>query len=277
MLKKLMILVFLLSCGFLFSADGEEERKWTNNMDLSAIWTDGNSESASFGFDNKYTYTDDKFKFTWNVDVDRVETTSLSLQATSTDSGPIVEEIRTTETTTESYDTDLEYSREMSERTSWYIALGLSRNVPSGYNSRLTPELGLTTNWIKEDSKTFSTSYGFSQTLEDPVSEGDDDSYTSGVLSYDFMYKFGNAQFDQDFKTSIQISGSSGWVTELKNSLSVAMTNRLALKISLDLNYDDNPNSVDVTIVGGPFDGSEVAYPKEELDTTFNASLSINF
>ncbi len=63
------------------------------------------------------------------------------------------------------------------------------------------------------------------------------------------------------------------------NSLAVSMSERLALKVSLQLLYDNLPSRRRVTLVGtdGTPTGGTVLVPLDELDTVFNVALVISF
>jgi len=65
---------------------------------------------------------------------------------------------------------------------------------------------------------------------------------------------------------------------DLVNTISVAMSKRLALKASFQLLFDNRPALTDIPLIGGDsLDGSRVLVELDNLDSVLMVSLVTNF
>src|SRR5207245_1656187 len=73
------------------------------------------------------------------------------------------------------------------------------------------------------------------------------------------------------------LDDTSDFKANMTNSLAVAMSRRLALKVSLQLLYDHQPAFQAVDLLGAPPPGVKVLAQLDDLDTIFTTSLVVNF
>ena len=81
-----------------------------------------------------------------------------------------------------------------------------------------------------------------------------------------------------DFIVDYGLNESDNWRADMINSLTVAMSKTLALKVGLTWIYQNEPAFTQVTLVGpGVPDGTTVPVQVDELDTIFTTSLVVSF
>lgn len=271
MIRTLFCLLLALP---LIAGDEEPTKKnWTNKTELSAIQTDGNSKSSSFGFDNEYKYAWGKNTFTWDLEATRVETTKIIITATAPADVPIFDKDEESTTASEDYFNAFQYSRKITEKASWFAKTTWNRNEPKGISNYYTFGAGLSHNLIKKDSFKFDANYGVDYVNEELLNDTDED-YMAAKLGYNLVKSFKNGSFTQKLNGTLNQERSEDWVVALDNNLAVNINKVLALSLSLNFDYQNDPNYIDVSIPG-----TDLVFPYqlEELDTELKTSLVINF
>jgi putative salt-induced outer membrane protein YdiY len=309
-------------------AEQEEKKKrsWSNTTDLSFVLTDGNSQTESFGF------TSD-FRQKW-----KQSAVLLKLQATlkNTDDDPFLQvdpgltflpgESPTDPPTTlvdpgsepdvEKYFAETRFERSISGQDvkrfkrgfKWNVGATWDRDVDAGILSRTVLFSGVGHDWWDRDDFKFNTAYSLSYTQRDEENpDPDKDQEFAGFrFSWDYLNQWGKATtFENDWFFNVSLSDLNDWSSNMVTSLDVAMTEKLALKISLQWLFNNEPALEDVDIVGFvilvdpdgvPGSGDEFfetvgeddpdafeivvgedRVRKKKLDTVFRTSLSIKF
>lgn len=304
----------------------EKKRSWSNTTDLSLVLTEGNSETQSFGF------TSD-FEQKW-----KRSTVLVKLQATvkNTDDDPFLQvdpgltflpgESPTdppkslvdpgSEPDVEKYFAETRFEREISKQDSkrikrgftWNVGATWDRDVDAGILSRTAVFSGVGHVWWKRDDLKFNTAYSLSYTQRDeenPDPEKDQE-FVGWRFSWNYLNKWGEATtFKNDCFVNVSLADRNDWSSNMVTSLDVSMTEKLALKISLQWLYNNEPALEDVDIIafvklidpdGVPGSGDEFfetvgdddpdafeivlgedRVRKKKLDTVFRTSLSITF
>ncbi len=104
-----------------------------------------------------------------------------------------------------------------------------------------------------------------------------DDSYGSIVVSYDLFKKVGDhSSFDQDFDLVSNLEESGDYRVALKNGFTTTLTDRLALKIGLQLNYDSEPAFKAIELRADGHSIGELPYELDQMDYIFTTSLVVN-
>lgn len=263
------------------TAAEEKETGWKDTAELAYVLTDGNAESSTLGFKNTLSREWARSLFTLRAGGTRVETTTLVDEfAVGTVDDFSVVTIDEEQTTAENYFLDGRYDRKITEAFFWYAGAGWDRNRPSGIENRYTVGGGVGNIWLDGDDVKFRTSYGLTYTDQENVVDvpGSDDSFTGARLSSDYQNKFGkNTLYQNLLVMDANLEETSDWRGDMINSLAVSMTSHLALKVSLQWLYDNEPAFKSLTLAGGPDDGATVFVELEQLDTIFTTSLAINF
>jgi len=265
---RTITLALLLSCLFATTLWAEDETGWSDTAELGYIVTSGNSESSTLGFKNTAARKWTNALFTLNAGGIRVETTTKTRVELSPG---VVQETETAEKTAENYYLNGRYDRNITDRLFWYAGAGWDRNRFAGIDNRYTVEGGTGNVWYDEEGLKFRTLYGLTYTDQEDIipNPASDDTFAGGRFSWDYLNKLGgNTTYVNIFVVDLNLDESDDWRGNMINSLAVAMNERLALKVSLQILYDNMPSLI---VVG------TTPVELDETDTIFTASLVVNF
>ncbi|MDJ0835481.1 MAG: DUF481 domain-containing protein [Acidobacteriota bacterium] len=255
----------------------EEKRQWSNATELSAVWTGGNAESNTFGFNNDYLYQFGKGTLELELSAIRTESTRFDrLAVPLPDGGFLFEENEQTETTAENYFFQAEYDWKFGVARYWYGNTSWRRNELKGIANRYLVSFG--TGYILAAGKRrqLKGDFGLLLNQEETVgSSGDDAGFPGLRVSIDSRYRIGkNAQYKGNLVLTSNLGDFDDREAECTNDLSALLIGNLVLKVSLELQFDNQPNFIDV-----PIQGQEGTVPLEldEFDVQFTTSLVISF
>ena len=267
----------------------EKELGWEDVAELSYVLASGNSESSSFSFNNTASYTWEEALFVLRAGGLRVDSTNTTnLFAIDDGVNPIsIIEIETEETTAELYFLNAQYDRNITEAFFWQVSAGWDRNELAGIKNRYSAFGGVGNIWLDDKDHKFRTSYGVTFTDQEDVvmNPNIDDSFLGARGTWNYMIALNDAtKYGNDLIVNLNLDESDDWRADMVNWLSVKMNERLALKLSLTLFYDNLPaleqfNVYDDNIITNP--GAALLGTStrevEDLDTIFSAALVINF
>ncbi len=223
---------------------------WTDVAEFSLVSTSGNSDNTTFSVKNELGRAWDKSGVVFKLGALKSESDSV--------------------TTAESYYFNGRYNRDISDRTFWYTGAGWDKNEPSGIDSRYYGEAGVGNNWKDTDDMKFSTFYGVTFTKQEDVFENPDpeyeDSFAGLRAGWNYMNKLSDTTtFTNDLTLDDNLDETSDWRGDMLTGLSVAMSEKLALKLGWQILYDNEP-SLDA-----------LGLPLDDTDSIFTASLVVNF
>ena len=276
----------VLVAGVVTAKAEEEETGWRDTAELSLVVTGGNSEASTFGFSNVLLREWDRSLLTIKAGGIRVQTTTTTRTPVAPD--PLIPlvfnvvESSTDTTTAENYYLSGRYDRKITDRFFWYAGTGWDRNRFAGIQNRYLAEGGVGNIWIDEDDVKFSTGYGLTFTDQEDVNAvpGSSDTFLGARASWDYMNKFGaNTVYNNVLIIDENLDETSDYRANMINSLAVSMSEKMALKLGLQLLYDNEPSFdlLEVVDSAGNILGPIVPVPFDDLDTIFTASLVINF
>ncbi len=276
----------LLACGLLLpvagAAQAEEEKRerrgWTGSAEVSAVMTSGNAESESFGMRTQWNRK-------WAASALTLEAAGLRAESTTTRRFGIgtpgdfrLVEVSTTELTAENYMIRARRDRSIGERVFWFLGAGWDRNTFAGIDSRYSGTAGAGHHWIDSESAHFTTTYGATYTREEDL-VGGSDSFAGLRLGYEYdrlvtaTTRFGSALFADG-----NLDETSDYRLDLTNWVKVSMNDRLALKVSVQALYDNQPSRVQLPLVDEMDVSTGTAtVPLDELDLLWTAALVVNF
>ena len=240
-LKFLIYFMVLLAPMGLAGEEEKAEKKWSNSSELSIVSTSGNSESETFGFKNDYNRKYERGELQFKISGLRAENTKV--QRVVNPDGT-VSEIKTSEKTAENYHGSIQYSGVIKEKFNWFTKGKWDRNEFSGIRNRASLTGGLENQWIDNEITKLKTEYGLSYIIEEGVfePEGFDDQYTSASIGVDWKQKVSKTtDFLQTWDVAVNLEDSDDIRLDLNNSLSASLTGRLALKVGLQVLYDNQP------------------------------------
>ncbi len=258
---------------------GEEEPRWAFTGELSLVDTGGNSETSTVGLGVKAARTDEGGgKLELAAGGLRVETTTTSRFAVGTaDVFEIIEQ-STTETTAENYHLKGRYDRKISERLFWFLGAGWERNEFAGFDSRSNLAAGVGHLWFENDRGHLRTDYSITYTrqddlVDDPTTE---DGFLGLRLGFDYLRNISETtNFESVLVVDANADESEDLRADFSNALSVSVSDRLALKVGLQLLFDNLPSLTQVPLVdsAGVPTGISVAAELDDLDTKLTVTL----
>lgn len=252
---------------------------WANNTELSFVSTSGNASSSTLGLKSAFVGSADVNTFKLELGGIRGETTFRSLTATGTASDFTVVEATDSELTAESYFARTRYDRSFGTAYGFGGA-GWDRNTFAGIQNRYALVAGVGNAWVDTETSRFKTDLGATYTIQKDVSPapGADDGFGGLRFSVDAMRQLtSTTQFTSVLVADENIEDTDDFRADWVNSLSVAMSDRLALKTSLQLLFDNKPSLLSVPLVdgGGSPTGTTVFTPSDQVDSVVTLTLVI--
>jgi putative salt-induced outer membrane protein YdiY len=272
-------MMVLLAAAPVAAAD-ETDTGWSDVAEFSLVMTSGNSETETLGFKNTLTRSWENAAFVLNAGAIRAENTTVVAAIGTPSSFRLVEE---TTRTAESYYLNGRYNRDVTSRFFWYAGAGWERNRFAGIENRRIVEGGVGNLWIDQEDLKFSTGYGLTFTDQEDVViiEGVDETFLGFRFSWDYLNKFGQ---NTTYTNTLVVDGNADETSDFRanniNALAVAMSERMALKVSLQLLYDNQPSFAEYALLdGSPLasTGKTGRQQLDELDTILTVSLVVNF
>lgn len=283
-LAPVLVAVCVLAAPALVAEDGERELGWFDKAELGFVATGGNTETETFAFSNTLDRVWESSKFTFKAGGLRAEQTSdAGTYAFGAPGMFDVVELDVTEKTAEAYYANGRYEHDFSARTFWFVGAGWERDRFSGIDDRWTAGGGVGNTWIDDGDVLFKTDYAVTYTDETPTTPDPtvDDSYLGARFSWEYENQLTETTtYENDLVVNLNVDESEDWRASMLNAISVAMTKKLALKVSLLVKYDNLPALETIalydTVTQDNLLGT-VAVPLDETDTLFTASLVVNF
>ncbi len=252
---------------------------WADAAELSFVWTAGNASTNTLGLKNTLSAEGGKSKLSFEVGGIRTQSAIETRIANGTTANFTVTETSVSQVMAESYFAKGRYDIAINESAYWFAGSDWSRNTFSGIDSRFTLVSGLGRQWSDTDDFKFQTDLGGTYTVQDNVAVGPTDSFGGVRFTYDLKKSVtDNSTFtsklivDENLKNTDDIRGD--WT----NSLTVAMSSRLALKTSAQILFDNQPSFLDIPLLEGGADlGNTVLSELEKIDSVFTVALVVAF
>lgn len=255
---------------------------WGDVAELSYVVTGGNAEAATLSLRNTLVRTWKQATFTLEAGALRAETTASNRFAVGTPESFQLRDVSETAVTAENYHLRGRYEHTISKRLFWFTGAGWDRNEPAGIKDRISVVGGLGQLWFDDGDSHFRTDYGLTYTDQTDVVEtpGSSDGFLGVRLAWDYQRQLSEATRYANLLTiDANADETSDYRADMINSLAVSMSDRLALKVSLQLLYDNLPSLAAAPLVGadGVPTGLAVLAPVDDLDTYFTVALVVNF
>jgi len=253
---------------------------WANSTELSFVSAGGNSSSSTLEFKSNFTGSGERNTFTFDFGGIRGESTFRSLTATGTEQDFSVTETKTSELTVENYFARGQYERSFGQIFGFGGA-GWDRNTFAGVQNRYALVVGAGSVWTDTETGRLKTDLGATYTIQKDVTPapGAEDGFAGLRLTVDAMRQLTEST---EFRSELIVDENLADTEDLRanwiNSFSVSMSDRLALKASLRLLFDNQPSLLPVPLFdnGGVPSGVDVLTPGEELDTVVTLTLVIS-
>jgi len=320
-MKRVVLIGFLatvLGGGIAMAqADDAAEKTvgWFNASELSLVVTEGNSNTDTFALKNSLKRVWEKSRVKLDFDGMRADTSDDRFLLADPGQTFLPGEMPTLTATmliTPSKESDAEkyfvegrFTRKLSDRRSWNTGGSWDRNQDAGILNRYIVFGGVGNHWKSGEKFNLETSYGLSFTdREEETPDPEKEQRFAGVrLTADLDYKIRTATtLSYKFTGNLNAEDTNDFSLDTTGSVSVSMSKRLALKLSLQFLFNSEPALEDVDLVarlelvdpnGDPGSGDEFfetvldggieiefgedRIRKTELDTVVRTSLVINF
>jgi len=283
----LVLMIALLATPTL-AEDGEKELGWSDTAEFALVATSGNSEATSLGFKNTTHRRWEKALFELKLAGLRIETTTRTGVAIQQPDGSF-EPLEVSAVTAENYYVGANYNRTISGNFFWYAGAIWERNTFAGFENRYIIEAGVGNVWSETDKQRWFTRYAATYTdQQDVVPRPDFDGKFAGLRAQsDYWRKFGekgNTKYVNTTVIDFNLDMTEDWRVDMLNSISVKMTDMLAMQAGLRWLYDNDPAVEALGLVDGNGDPIPdaanqiiVDVPLDELDTIFTVSLVVEF
>jgi hypothetical protein len=232
----------------------EPKLGWSNSTDLSLVVTGGNSDSATLGFNNKLRHVRRNDRFELEINLLRANKSDdryflvepgLEFPVGGAPADPATTLIRPDPTLDAANSLiRAEYERDISPKVFWNTGASWYRNDDAGILNRYIVFGGIGNKWVDNERRRFSTSYGISYTdreeeKPDPEKER---RFAGARAGWDYTEHFNaGTTFDSDFAWNLNVKDPADYSLSTLNALSVSITSRVLLKVSLQWLYENEP------------------------------------
>ena len=261
----------------------EEESDWVGSADLNFVFTGGNASARTFGLRNS-------LRRNWGDRSVLLEGGAIRASSTKTTRsavGPSVTNFdlvkeSTSRTTAENYFARGRYDYPLSGWALLYGGAGWTRNTFAGVASRYSAAAGIGNTWLDDDTVALQTDYAFTYTIQNEVIDdpATDDAFFGVRLSWSYRYQANETTaFESSLIADENLEDRSDFRIDLTNSMAVAVSGPLALKLSWQMLYDSRPGLVGVPLQYpfGNFTGQTALAKLNKLDHLYTLALVVNF
>jgi putative salt-induced outer membrane protein YdiY len=260
----------------------EEELGWSAKAELSYVRASGNAKVDTLGLKGTAIHEWARSSLALKANGLRAESSEILRVAVGDPESFVLSEESFSQLTAENYLLSGTLDRKVSERFFWKAGASWERNRFKGIENRYLGLLGLGHTWLDRERLKLKTGYSVTLTRQEDVSpEPDaDPSFVGAQFKWDFSWRFsGSATFQSELALDANLEQTRDFRVDTTNSVSVTMTKRLALKVSLQWLYQNAPalTSVPLEDPAGVDTGQDVLVPLEKLDTAFTTSIVVDF
>jgi len=267
-------MVLALAHGSL-SAQDERPLGWSDVAELTFVLTAGNASSSTFGFKNTAEHLWEKASFKVSLGALRAESGKTVRTAAGTPDNYTIAETTDTKLTAENYFAKARLDRTLGDGAFFFGGADWDRNTFAGIQNRWGFVTGAGKSWFDQETRRLKTDLGVTYTLQDDVAKapGADDSFLGLRGSYDYFRKLtGTTDFSSVLVVDQNLKMTEDLRADWTNSMAVAMSERLALKVGLQVLYDKDP-----ALAAVPLGDGEVFTPLDKVDTLFTVAFVANF
>ena len=281
-LAAMVLCMSILLASVALAEEAEKELGWKDVAELSLVSARGNAESDTFGFKNTAVRTWDNATFTLAAGGLRAETGTITRVGVGTPADFRIVERTDTVLSAENYFLRGQYDRKITDRLFWFVGASWDTNEFAGIDNRYALTAGVGHVWFDDETSRFSTSYGVTFTQQDDIVEvpGVDDSFIGLRGAWDYWRQLtGNTEFGSVLIIDTNFDESEDYRADFTNWVSVAMSERLALKVSYQFQFDNLPSlqSVPLETLAGTATGETVLAELDDLDSLLTVALVVNF
>lgn len=258
-------------------SDDDEAWAWENSTEVGFVTTSGNASSTTLSVKSSLTGSAGPNEIEIAVGGIRASSKITTRTAQGTPGSFVVAESTTTVESAANYFARAHYDREL-DGSFAFGGAGWERSTFAGFNHRYSAVLGLGRTWIDTDDARFKTDLGGTYTIQEDI-EAEDDARGFGGLRTTIEAARSLTE-TTDVETTFVLDENLADTDDLRfdwlSSISVTLTEGLALNTSYQLVFDNRPALLRIPLVtGGSDTGETVAIESEEFDSFLTLSLVI--
>lgn len=218
-MKKICFFMFLISTVFLLAGDKGE--KISINLGFSYVGTTGNAENRNFGLDFNFKKPLKDWGIEGGFSYIRVEERDVL--------------------NSERIKANLKGNHVLNGRISYFALLDWERDRFSGFDSRTGFSTGIDYKVFSSEKDLLLAEVGLSYVTEEYVSSQEDE-YFAGLLGLKYEHNWTEkSNFKQRFLYIPNFEESSKWRGEAETAVQAGLTDKMALKFSFLLRYQNRP------------------------------------
>jgi putative salt-induced outer membrane protein YdiY len=246
-----------------------------NVAELTFVMTSGNATSSTLGLKDTATYRFPTGAFELSFGAVRAESGITTRVATGTPEDFTIVEETETETTAENYFARARLDRTLGGAAFVFGGAGWERNTFAGIENRYAFVAGVGRTWFESEERRLKTDLGATFTVQEDVVEaaGADDSFLGARATLDYLRAL---TATTSYSSTLVVDESFDETDDLRadwtNAIAVTMSERLALKASYRILFDNLPALVSVPL--GEDDTVQV--PLEKVDGTLGIALVVD-
>jgi len=261
-------------------AEAQETSSWQNQAEFSLITTGGNSSTSTVGLRNTLRRTLERGELRFDVSALRTDAASIQRRAVGTEGSFSVDKDSRTERTAERYAAQARFDRNLSERAFLYTSTGWERNTFAGFNSRSITAVGGGTRFEGPDrwetKLGAAVTYTFQEDVDPDPTRDDRFAGVRGTLDHLHQLTTGT-NLTLTWVVDANVQERSDVRGNLSQSVSASLSDRLALKTTLQFLVDNDPPSRRIPLFtpGGEDTGSTVLTPLGKVDRSLSIALVV--
>jgi putative salt-induced outer membrane protein YdiY len=263
----------------------EEEKApelgWGAEAELSYVQASGNSEANTLGFKARLEHKWEKSTAELKASGLRASSGDRQRSAVGTEEAFVVEESSSSELKAENYLLHGRFERRVSERFFWHTGASWERDRFAGIENRTQGVLGVGHTLFDRERLKLKTTYGATLTHVAEVDESPDADRTFFGAQLTWALEVGlgkNARYTNTLDFDDNLEEVEDFRADMVHGLSASVTSHLALKVSLQWLYRNQPALVAVPLSSPEGEASgEVLVPLEKLDTKLTTALVMSF
>ncbi len=271
---------FLVAAPPALLAQEDSPSPWRNQSEFSLVATGGNASTSTVGLRNTLRRALERGELRFDVGALRTDAARIERRAIGTESSFEVEKESRTERTAERYTAQGRFDLNLSERTFAYTSTGWERNTFAGFNSRTVTALGAGTRWQRPEAWELKVGAALTYTFQDDVdpdpTRPDRFAGLRGTLDHQHSLTTGT-RLELKWVVDANAREWNDVRGDLSQSVSASLSDRLALKTTLQFLVDNDPplRRVPLFTPGGEDTGSTVLTPLRKVDRSLSVALVV--
>lgn len=260
-------------------AGAQEPIEWENSTELSFVSTGGNASSTTLGA--KGTLAGTKAANTVKIELGGIRSSIdvTTRTATGTPTTYTVSETTVSQVTAENYFLRARYDRKI-EPAYAFVGAGWDRNTFAGIRSRYAVVAGIGRAFVDGESGHLKVDVGGTYTIQKDVRPvaGAKEGFGGVRLTVDAVRKLSaTTEYGSVLVIDENLADTEDLRADWTNSISVGLSQKLALKTSLQLLFDNLPSQLGVPLLGagGTPTGTTVTTPGDKVDRILTLTLVI--